>query len=101
MTTHTRVTIGTKPAAAIIAEFKATLPVFHAGKPDGAGWLESVELMTALGIGRSTFQRAAHKNVAAGIWERKIGSKLGANGRPAGAYYYRVIKPCKPARKAG
>ena len=100
MTTHTRVTIGTKPAAAIIAEFKATLPEFEPQPPAGSGWVEACELRSALGLTESKFKRLVLNRTHAGAWERDTGTKLNKNGKLCGAFYYRV-KPCKPARKAG
>lgn len=100
-TTHTRVTIGTKPAAAIIAEFQATLPEFTPQPPAGKGWVEAAELRAALNRTESKFKRLVCDRIRAGAWERATGTKLNKNGKLCGAFYYRVVKPCKPAPKAG
>lgn len=94
-TTHTRVTIGTKPAAAIIAEFQATMPEFTPQPPAGTGWVEASELRAALNLTESKFKRLAFERMRAGVWERDTGTKLNKNGKLCGAFYYRVIKPAK------
>lgn len=94
-TTHTRVTIGTKPAAAIIAEFRATLPVPKPQPPAGRGWVEASCLRAALGYNAGKFKRLVLNRTKTGAWERATGTKIDRRGNLCGAYYYRVIKPAK------
>jgi len=89
---HTSTTIGTKPLAAIVAEFAATITYRVERKPDGPGWIEGSELAKALKMNRWAFGDAMRAGVAAGKYERASGSKMRANGQATGTMYYR-IKP--------
>jgi len=89
-TTHTRVTIGTKPLDAIVAEFAATIAFRVERRPDGPGWIEGTELAKALKMNRWAFGRVMREGVRAGKYERACGSKMRANGQATGTYYYRI-----------
>jgi len=89
---HTRTTIGTKPLAAIVAEFRATLPPEKPSKPEGPGWIEVLELRKRLGMGETKFSQTAKAKVDSGEWQREIGTKMGRTGVMRSTTYYRVKK---------
>jgi len=97
---HTSTTIGTKPLAAIVAEFRATIKPTQARKPSGPGWLEAIELRTKLRMGETAFSHLAKKQVDTGVWLREIGTKPGSSGIMRSTVYYRVAPhPAQPAPK--
>ena len=98
MISHTRTTIGTKPLAAIVAEFAASFPAYKENVPAGPGWVEATALTKALKISRWTFARRMREGIAAGKYECAIGSKMRAGGKASGTRYYRIKpkRPCAP-----
>ena len=95
MSAHsTRVTIGSKPAEALAAEYAADFkasnfqPTFPDDKP---GWNEASALRIKSGLSRSTFNRKAIDLVTAGVYERGPGTKISVNGKPSATFYYRRL----------
>jgi hypothetical protein len=95
MNTHTtRITIGTKPAEAIAAEYAADFKT-NDWKPrppnDKPGWIESTDLRERLGLNVYAFKTRAHQLVTAKLYEMDFGTKIGANGKPCRSVYYRRV----------
>lgn len=90
MISHTRTVVGTKPLAAIVAEFRATIPPTPPRRPTGPGWIEATELRAQLGMGETAFSTLAAQQVREGVWQREVGTKRMSTGRLRSTRYYHV-----------
>ena len=95
-TQSTTTVIGTKPMAALVAEWREQIE--HHRKlasvvPAGEGWVEVGELMSALGMLRGRFYPFAKAEIEAGRAERFNGYAEGKR-----TVWYRLIKPAAGAK---
>jgi hypothetical protein len=92
MSTHTtKVTIGTKPLAAIVAEFAADVAKGPKPQPPDArpGWVEYSVLLKELNMSAGQFERHFYPRVRSGEYESGRGTKIGKLGTLCVTSYYR------------
>lgn len=94
-TTHTRVTIGTKPMDAIVAEFAAAIGVKPEARPpdDRPGWIEAGLLMRKLGLNKGRFKRHMDRLRKQGRAIAGFGTRLDKSGKLSGTRYHMLIAP--------
>lgn len=92
MSTKTQVvTIGTKPMAAILAQWKAEAEAMNDTiSPTGAGWLTKKEIRAALGFGMCKADNFVRGRITAGRCEVFHGSARNKAGHASPQIWYRL-----------